>query len=92
MSSGFVSPGHGDVLSPVRTPRTDDFPTVEVRIQKVVEYAVQNCGSAAALARELAVKPPTVSQWRTGKKKPDAVHLMRIQDLVSNGCGLHQLG
>jgi transcriptional regulator with XRE-family HTH domain len=60
-----------------------ESPSVEVRIRQYIELAINSCGSAAALARELDVKPPTVSQWRTGRKKPDAVNLMRIQDLAN---------
>ena len=38
---------------------------------------------AAALARELHVKPPTVSQWRAGSKKPEAIKLLQMQDLAA---------
>jgi hypothetical protein len=69
-------------LASLANSRRNDSAGAEIRIQHYVELAVQSCGSAAALARVLDVKPPTVSQWRTGSKKPDAVHLLRIQDLV----------
>jgi transcriptional regulator with XRE-family HTH domain len=54
---------------------------IEKRIRRSIEAAIQKCGSAAALARKLNVKQPTVSQWRKGIKKPDAVNLIRIQDI-----------
>lgn len=56
--------------------------TVEQKIHWLVELAIKRCGSAAALARELDVTPPTVSQWRTGRKRPDAIKLICIQDLA----------
>jgi DNA-binding transcriptional regulator YdaS (Cro superfamily) len=55
------------------------------KIQQFVERAVKRCGSAAALARELGVRPPTVSQWRAGLKNPDARNLVRIQELGDKG-------
>lgn len=82
MSSSNRLPGHSDVLSLTLTRRLEDSFTVGNRIRQYVELAVQRCGSAAALARELDVKPPTVSQWRSGLKKPDAMKLVRIQDLA----------
>lgn len=53
-----------------------------IKMQRLVESAVAHCGSAAALARELGVKPPTVSQWRSRRKLPDALKLLRIQELA----------
>jgi len=55
----------------------------ELRILKSIELAVTRCGSAAALARVLGVKAPTVSQWRAQLKLPDALHLLKIQDVAS---------
>jgi hypothetical protein len=77
-------PEHGNVLS-LDGYHVEDSASVEARIRQYIERAIKRCGSAAALARELEVKPPTVSQWRTGRKKPDAVNLMRIQDLAKRG-------
>lgn len=83
-------PEHSNVLSPADGYHVEDSAGVEARIRQYIELAIKSCGSAAALARELEVKPPTVSQWRTGRKKPDAVNLMRIQDLAkregANSC------
>jgi DNA-binding transcriptional regulator YiaG len=76
---------HSSTLSIANSGHPEDAASVEERIQQYVELAIERCGSAAALARELDVKPPTVSQWRTGRKKPDAVNLMRIQDLAKRG-------
>jgi hypothetical protein len=73
---------HSDALSLSFTRRLESLPTVENRIRQYVEQAVEKCGSAAALARQLHVKPPTVSQWRAGLKKPDAVNLIRVQDIA----------
>lgn len=78
-------PEHSNVLSLADGYHVEDSASVEARIRQYIELAIKSCGSAAALARELEVKPPTVSQWRTGRKKPDAVNLMRIQDLVKRG-------
>jgi len=77
-------PEHSNVLS-LADGYVEDSGSVEARIRQYIELAIKSCGSAAALARELEVKPPTVSQWRTGRKKPDAVNLMRIQDLAKRG-------
>ncbi len=63
-------------------PNAGNARSAGARIQRFVELAIRSCGSAAALAREVGVKPPTVSQWRSGHKRPDAVHLLRIQDLA----------
>lgn len=83
----FDVSGHSGPQSLANTRRNDPA-SVEARIQRHVEDAVQSCGSAAALARVLAVKAPTVSQWRAGLRKPDAVHLLRIQDLAKDPIGL----
>jgi len=56
--------------------------TAEQKIQLFVELAITRCGSAAALARALNVSQPTVSEWRAGRKRPDAIKLIRIQDLA----------
>lgn len=76
-------PGHSVVLAP------DALELIAVaadspqkKIQRFIELAILRCGSAAALARELGVKAPTVSQWRTGRKNPDAINLIRIQGLA----------
>ena len=74
--------GHGDISSPDLRRAVDRF-TAEEKIKRFVELAIEHCGSAAALARDLKVKPPTVSQWRAGRKRPDAVKLIRIQDLAN---------
>ncbi len=74
--------GPGDIQSPEHPFRTEDGFTAEQKIQRFVELAVAQCGSAAALARNLKVRPPTVSQWRAGRKRPDAVKLIRIQELA----------
>jgi Mn-dependent DtxR family transcriptional regulator len=78
--------GQSDVPS-LANIRRNDSASVQGRIRRYVEDAVRNCGSAAALARTLAVKPPTVSQWRRGLKKPGAVNLVRIQNLITNARG-----
>jgi transcriptional regulator with XRE-family HTH domain len=76
-------PGHSDILSRADGYRVDDrHVAVEDRIRGYIELAIKRCGSAAALARQLKVKPPTVSQWRKGMKRPDAMKLVRIQDLA----------
>lgn len=77
--------GHSDLLSLADGCHVEDSASVKARIRQYIELAIKSCGSAAALARELEVKPPTVSQWRTGRKKPEAVNLMRIQDLAKRG-------
>ena len=53
------------------------------KIHRFVELAIERCGSASALARRLEVSPAVVSQWRAGRKCPDAVHLIRIQELAN---------
>ena len=75
-------PGHVTVLSIGDLQLIAEAESVEKKIQFYIELAVRRCGSAAALARELGVKPPTVSQWRSGLKNPDAANLIRIQDIV----------
>ena len=82
MSGPVFAPGRSGIRS--RADRLDMLHgmTVEQKIQLFVELAIKRCGSAAALARELDVTPPTVSQWRAGRKKPGAVKLIRIQDLA----------
>jgi len=55
----------------------------EEKLMRFVERAVANCGSASELARRLRVRPATVSQWRSGVKRPDALHLIRIQEIAS---------
>lgn len=67
-----VSNGHG----PANRSTTDE------RIRRVIQRAIDKCGSAAELARRLQVKAPTVSQWRNSGKKPDAHHLVKIQDIA----------
>lgn len=77
-------PGHTALVSSVRDLRVvAETDSAEKKIQRFIELAIRRCGSAAALARELRVKQPTVSQWRAGRKKPDAVHLIQIQNLAS---------
>ena len=75
--------GRGDVASRADQVGVPDGITFEQKIQRLVELAIARCGSAAALARELKVKPPTVSQWRAGRKRPAAVKLIHIQELVA---------
>jgi len=65
--------------------------TADQKIQQLVEHAVKRCGSAAALARALDVRPPTVCQWRSGRKKPDATKLIRIQEIAQQKVAMHQL-
>src|SRR2546423_1374095 len=74
---------HGDVLSRSSALRYEQAATVELRVRQYVELAVKTCGSAASLARRLNVTSATVCQWRTGRRKPDAVHLLCIQDLAA---------
>ena len=74
---------HGDILS-LSSALPHEHSVVALRIRQYVELGVKTCGSAASLARRLHVTPPTVCQWRSGRRRPDAVHLIRIQDLV--GC------
>jgi hypothetical protein len=57
----------------------------EERIRGLVERAIARCGSAIAVARQVGVKPPTVSQWRSGARKPGAIHLLQIQELAQSG-------
>lgn len=52
------------------------------RILSFVEAAIRRCGSASALARELGVSAATVSEWRSGRKRPGAIKLILIQDLA----------
>ena len=75
--------GHGFILSVPVLERIAEPDSAGQKIRKFVELAIRRCGSAAALARKLGVKPPTVSQWRSGRKHPDAVHLIRIQELAN---------
>jgi hypothetical protein len=58
--------------------------SVQLRIRQYVEHAVLASRSAASLARHLHVTPASVSQWRTGRRIPAAVHLIRIQDLANS--------
>jgi hypothetical protein len=74
-------PGHATVFSVPDLQLVAETDSAGQKIQSFVELAIRRCGSAAALARKLGVKPPTVSQWRAGLKKPDAVNLIHIQEL-----------
>lgn len=38
--------------------------------------------SMSALAKELGVKPATVSRWESGKRAPEHKHIKRIAALV----------
>jgi hypothetical protein len=58
-------------------------------IRTLVQAAILKCGSAAELARTLGVKPPTVSQWRAGRKLPDVLHFIQIQKLAKQSCESH---
>ncbi len=84
MSGPAFEAGPGDVASPDLS-RIVVGCTAEEKIKRFVELAVCRCGSAAALARNLKVKPPTVSQWRAGRKRPDAIKLIQIQELAEQG-------
>ena len=61
-----------------------DRDSPQFKIQRVIELAVIRTGSAAALARALDVSAATVSQWRARQKNPDAIKLIRIQDLAED--------
>jgi transcriptional regulator with XRE-family HTH domain len=87
MNGPVLEQGRGDISSLADQVGMPNGITVEQKIQRFVELAIVRCGSAAALARELKVRPPTVSQWRAGRKKPDAVKLIRIQDLAEKVAG-----
>ena len=81
MNGPVLSAGRGGISSPDLFRVVEDV-TAEEKIKRFVELAIYRCGSAAALARNLKVKPPTVSQWRAGRKRPDAVKLIRIQEIA----------
>lgn len=53
------------------------------KIQRFIRLALERCGSASELARRLGVAAATVSQWRSSRKRPDAVHLICIQEIAS---------
>lgn len=57
--------------------------TPQQKILRAIELAIDRCGSASELARRLSVSPATVCQWRACKKNPDAVHLVRIQEMAA---------
>lgn len=83
MNRPVLSAGRGDI-SPRDPFRAVENVTAEEKIKRFVELGISRCGSAAALARYLNVKPATVSQWRAGRKRPNAVKLIRIQELARN--------
>lgn len=76
-------PGHAVVFSVPDLQVVAETDSAGQKIQSFIELAIRRCGSAAALARKLGVKPPTVSQWRARRKNPDAVKLIRIQELAN---------
>jgi transcriptional regulator with XRE-family HTH domain len=76
-------PGHAVVFSVPDLQLVAETDSAGQKIQSFIELAIRRCGSAAALARRLGVKPPTVSQWRARRKNPDAINLIRIQDLAN---------
>jgi hypothetical protein len=77
------TPGHV-IVFPFRSPQLGaEADSAEKKIQGFIELAIRRCGSAAALARRLGVKPPTVCQWRSGLKNPDAINLIRVQELAN---------
>lgn len=80
MNAPVFETGRGDPSQQSPSSSLGGF-TAEQKIQRFVELAITQCGSAAALARQLKVKPPTVSEWRAGRKRPNAVKLIQIQEL-----------
>jgi transcriptional regulator with XRE-family HTH domain len=83
MNVSVVKQGRRDLPSLADQIGKPDGITVEQKIQWFVQHAIESCGSAASLARELEVSRATVSQWRSGLKKPDATNLIRIQELAN---------
>jgi len=82
--TGFgEKPGHAVVFSVPDLQLVAETDSAGQKIRSFIELAIRRCGSAAALARKLGVKPPTVSQWRARRKNPDAINLIRIQELAN---------
>ncbi len=80
-------PGHAVILSVPDLQLVAETESAGQKIHSFIELAIRRCGSAAALARKLGVKPPTVSQWRAGLKNPGAINLIRIQELANQANG-----
>jgi hypothetical protein len=83
MNTPVLEQGRGDIQLPADQVGMPHGITAEQKIRWFVERAIGACGSAAALARQLQVSRPTVSQWRSGLKKPDAINLIRVQQLAN---------
>lgn len=80
MNAPVFQTGRGDSSPELPSSNRGGF-TAEQKIRLYVELAIVRCGSAAALARHLKVRPPTVSEWRTERKRPSAVNLIHIPEL-----------
>lgn len=50
-----------------------------LRGMKPIESVIDAAGGASALAQRLGVKPPTVSQWRSGARPVPPRLALRIQ-------------
>ena len=51
--------------------------------EQAVEKAAQLVGSKAALARQLGVRPPTVSQWIAGDRPVPPARAVEIEKLTN---------
>jgi hypothetical protein len=64
-------------------PPSGAFDPLDEEIHLQIEQAVRHCGnSGSELARRIGVKPSTVSQWRSGIKRPDVRHFLQVQKLA----------
>jgi hypothetical protein len=52
------------------------------RLTTLIEEAAKTCGSQAALARRLGVRPSAVTEWLKGRAGPNWSHLVQMQDIA----------
>lgn len=58
------------------------MPSPRARVLALLEAALHQVGGRKNLAHYLAVTPNAITEWKHGRAAPNALHLIRLQDLV----------
>ena len=54
----------------------------EKMLLDIIELCKSRLGSYEKLAEKLDLDPTVISHWKTGKRKPNHVHIMQMADLI----------